>query len=764
MGLARTLRLSIAAAVGAAAAAAFAPSAGAVSCVPADPVPGDTVTCTFSYTGAAESWVVPAVVTSATFDVWGAAGGRGLFQTTVGGRGAHVQATLGVTPGETLVVSVGGAGAVAGTAGAGGFNGGGAGGTSFHTSAGGGGASDVRDGVALADRLLVAGGGGGGGYEIPSSGTGGNGGDSGTAGTNGGNDGPAGGGGGGGAGTGSGDGAAGAAGVAVGSCSSFTQGAAGAGGALGLGGHGGNADEPGGGGGGGYYGGGGGGASFGCASPIAEGGGGGGGGGSSYADPAATGVTIDEGARTGNGLITVTYTVPDDTSPVITPTIVGTQGTNGWYRSDVSITWDVQDPDSPISSTSGCGPVSLTTETSGTNVQCQATSAGGTSIVLLTIKIDKTNPTLAPTVTPNPVTQGEPATASPNASDALSGIASQSCPQPDTSFVGLGVIVCSATDAAGNTAFGQASYSVVDGTSPEITPTVTGTPGNGGWYTSNVAVTWTVTDPDSQVTSTSGCDPVQLTTDTAGTQVQCQATSGGGTTISLLIIKIDQTDPLLAPTVTPNPVAQGGAATASANATDATSGVASQGCETPSTAAVGPAAVNCTATDNAGNTTNAQAAYTVVPACNGLAATIVGGPGDTTITGTSGNDVIVDTTGTNTITAGSGNDTICTGTGADKIDAGAGDDWVDAGAGKNVVKGVDGKDTITSGSGDDNVDGGNGNDAINAGEGGNKVTGGDGDDQLTAGAGDDQIDGGKNVDTCSPGLGSNKVKNCEILA
>ena len=124
----------------------------------------------------------------------------------------------------------------------------------------------------------------------------------------------------------------------MGSCTSFTPGAPGAAGALGVGGHGGNADEPGGGGGGGYYGGGGGGASFDCASPP-----GGGGGGRAAAAGRATptrrqpGVTLDEGARSGNGLITVTYTltVVDDTSPVVTPQITGTLGTNGWYKSDV---------------------------------------------------------------------------------------------------------------------------------------------------------------------------------------------------------------------------------------------------------------------------------------------------------------------------------------------------------------------------------------------------------------------------------------------
>src|SRR5262245_51516179 len=77
-------------------------------------------TCTFSFTGAAESWTVPAGVSSATFDVFGAKGGAAGAQ---GGKGAEVKATISVTPGETLHVVVGGAGGK--SSGPGGFNGGG---------------------------------------------------------------------------------------------------------------------------------------------------------------------------------------------------------------------------------------------------------------------------------------------------------------------------------------------------------------------------------------------------------------------------------------------------------------------------------------------------------------------------------------------------------------------------------------------------------------------------------------------------------------
>ncbi len=115
-----------------------------------------TVTVPFAYTGAAQTWTVPAGVTSATFDLYGAQGG--IKQPGPVNLGGQATATLTVMPGETVNVLVGGAGngnAVPRQA-TGGFNGGGGG---YST---GGGASDIRiGGSTLADRVLVAGGGGG---------------------------------------------------------------------------------------------------------------------------------------------------------------------------------------------------------------------------------------------------------------------------------------------------------------------------------------------------------------------------------------------------------------------------------------------------------------------------------------------------------------------------------------------------------------------------------------------------------------------------
>lgn len=119
-----------------------------------DPEPGDV---TFDATGELQSFAVPAGVTSVRARVWGAQGGNDR-----GGLGGYVDAVVPTTPGETLMVVVGGRGGDAADGGDGGFNGGGNGWTGNATTAGGGGASDIRrDGTHPEDRIIVAGGGGG---------------------------------------------------------------------------------------------------------------------------------------------------------------------------------------------------------------------------------------------------------------------------------------------------------------------------------------------------------------------------------------------------------------------------------------------------------------------------------------------------------------------------------------------------------------------------------------------------------------------------
>ena len=255
---------------------------------------------TFNYTGAQQTWVVPAGVTSITVDVRGAGGVSIGGGNNSGGSGGCVQTTISVTPGETLYIYVGGGqGAVP----IGGFNGGGNGGDcpggfkcAGSVGYGGSGASDIRKGgTALSNRVVVAAGGGG----------------------TGGGPGGAGGGGGGLIGENGSRGIGFVCGGGMGGGGTQSSGGA-LNGGLGIGGRGydgcGASDDypngsGGGGGGGGYYGGGGG-------DGGAEGAvGSGGGGGSSYA--VGTDITYTPSCRSGNGQIIITYSTIADVNWVL---------------------------------------------------------------------------------------------------------------------------------------------------------------------------------------------------------------------------------------------------------------------------------------------------------------------------------------------------------------------------------------------------------------------------------------------------------------
>ena len=121
---------------------------------------------TFFYTGSSQQFVAPCTGTF-TLEAWGAQGQGG-----APGLGGYASGDIDLTNGQVLTIEVGGQA---------GYNGGGSGHAA--TLRGGGGGSDVRTGVTVNDRVLVAGGGGGGGPTDVGTHQGGHGGD-GTCGIN----------------------------------------------------------------------------------------------------------------------------------------------------------------------------------------------------------------------------------------------------------------------------------------------------------------------------------------------------------------------------------------------------------------------------------------------------------------------------------------------------------------------------------------------------------------------------------------------------
>ena len=157
----------------------------------------------------------------------------------------------------------------------------------------------------------------------------------------------------------------------------------------------------------------------------------------------------------------------DNTPPVIKAVVSGTQGTNGWYTGNVGVTWNVTDPESSITSSTGCGNVTLTTDSTGVTYTCRATSGGGTSTQSVTIKRDSTPPK-ASIVTPAggaTYTQNQVVKANYSCSDSPAGVAACTGTTANGSNINVSTpgtksFSVQSTDQAGNTTTTAISYTV----------------------------------------------------------------------------------------------------------------------------------------------------------------------------------------------------------------------------------------------------------------------------------------------------------------
>lgn len=120
--------------------------------------------------------------------------------------------------------------------------------------------------------------------------------------------------------------------------------------------------------------------------------------------------------------------------------------------------------------------------------------------------------------------------------------------------------------------------------------------------------------------------------------------------------------------------------------------------------------------------------------CRGVAATIIGTPGNDELGGTGGRDVIVARGGADRIASGAGRDLIC---------AGSGNDYVSSGSAADRVFGDGGRDRLLGRGGPDLLKGAAGGDVLKGGRGG------------------DRLRGGSGFDTCRGGPGADSLRSCE---
>ncbi|HET7721436.1 MAG TPA: hypothetical protein VFK43_15825, partial [Acidimicrobiales bacterium] len=178
------------------------------------------------------------------------------------------------------------------------------------------------------------------------------------------------------------------------------------------------------------------------------------------------------------GMITVNAVT--GTVPKTTATLAGTAGTNGWYRSAVTVNLTATGTPAPTEirfSATGADPMieqtvagtsaSLTVDAQGeTVVRFRAlNTAGEEAVQTVTVKVDTVAPTLSvrvPVAGARYVT-GTQVTVQVDCADATSGVAT--CPQDetalDTTGAGDRTLTATATDRAGNPASKPVGYTVV---------------------------------------------------------------------------------------------------------------------------------------------------------------------------------------------------------------------------------------------------------------------------------------------------------------
>jgi hypothetical protein len=310
----------------------------------------------------------------------------------------------------------------------------------------------------------------------------------------------------------------------------------------------------------------------------------------------------------------------DTTAPVIVPTVTPSPNANGWNNSAVSVSWSVTDPESGISSSTGCANTSLTTETSGTVLTCTATNAAGLPrTVSVTINIDLTAPVITFEGRTPANANGWNSTAVTlnwNCTDALSGVVSSTVSVILTADGMNQSATGTCQDKAGNQNSDTQSGINIDSAAPVITFAGRTPPNANGWNNTAVKLNWNCTDALSGVVSST----VSVTLSNDGMNQSatgtCQDKAGNQRSDTQNGINIDTVAPALTvpASVVANATSPSGAAvTYVVTASDALDPSPVVLCS-PSSGSVFPignTSVACAATDRAGNASSGGFVVTV---------------------------------------------------------------------------------------------------------------------------------------------------------
>jgi hypothetical protein len=197
----------------------------------------------------------------------------------------------------------------------------------------------------------------------------------------------------------------------------------------------------------------------------------------------------------------------DNIAPAVTHTLTPKPNADDWNTSDVTVHFDAKDNDvgSGVDASTVTKDVVVSTETAGLLVKGEARdTAGNVGTDSVTVKLDKTAPTITGAVTSGTKTASGwysgPVTVTFTCADALSTIAT--CPDPVTLTAnGANTATGTATDKAGNTATATVSGITIDQEKPTITTANVDVQGQTYTLGSVPAATCTATDSFSGVAS-----------------------------------------------------------------------------------------------------------------------------------------------------------------------------------------------------------------------------------------------------------------------
>ena len=193
----------------------------------------------------------------------------------------------------------------------------------------------------------------------------------------------------------------------------------------------------------------------------------------------------------------------DNIAPTVTHALSPVPNADEWNNADVTVTFTAKDDDKGSGVASVSGPVTVSTETAGQVVTGTAKdTAGNIGTDSVTVKLDKTRPTITGAVTSGAKGSNGwyvgPVTVTFTCGDALSGVAI--CPDAVVlSTNGANTATGTVTDKAGNTATATVSGINIDQEKPALTTADVNV--QGGTYTlgSVPAATCTATDSISGV-------------------------------------------------------------------------------------------------------------------------------------------------------------------------------------------------------------------------------------------------------------------------